>query len=209
MRKRTTCARLQRRFVTEAGTLRSTTGERTTVRNVSHERSRSPTPGDVAALARSAADAKSVEREALRRRSAAVVAAVRAGATLDEIARAAGVTKAAVSATARKTLAPRSPRGGPYQRRRGVAAALAMVRNASESSTAATQDRRIAVRERDVAIVSAADEGLPIGSIALAVGMETKVLHNLIRRRRAEATHEHGGTVASLSAREETHGTID
>ncbi len=182
---------------------------RTTVRSVSDERSQSATSGDLASLARSAADAKGVEREALQRRDAAVVAGVRAGARLDEIAIAAGITRAAVSAIARKTLVARPARGGPYQRRRGVEAALAVVRNASELSAAATQDRRLAVRERDVAIVSAAEEGLPIGSIARAVGMEAKVLHNLIRRRRAEAKQEPGGTVASLSANEETRGTID
>lgn len=175
----------------------------TTVRNVPDERSPPPPPGDLAALARSAADAKGIEREALQRRDAAVVAAVRAGARLDEIALAAGVTKAAASAIARKTLAPRSARGGPYRRRRGVEAALAVIRDTSESAAAATQDRRLAVRERDVAIVSAADEGLPIGSIARAVGMGNQVLNNLIRRRRAEATQEPGGTVASLLANEE------
>ncbi|MGE0026368.1 MAG: hypothetical protein AB7O78_06760 [Thermoleophilia bacterium] len=176
---------------------------------MSDEGSPSATLDDLAALALSAADAKGVEREAVQRRDAAVVAAVRAGARLDEIALAAGVTKAAVSAIARKTLAPRSARGGPYRRRRGVEAALAVIRDASEVAAAATQDRRLAVRERDVAIVFAADEGLAIGSIARAVGMEAKVLHNLIRRRRAEATQKPDGTVASLLANEETPGTID
>lgn len=182
---------------------------RTTVRNVPDERSQSPTPRDLAALALSAADAKGVEREALQRRDAAVVAAVRAGARLDEIARAAGVTKAAVSAIARKTLAPRSGRGGPYRRRRGVEAALAVIRDTSEVAAAATEDRRVAVGERDVAIVAAAEEGLAAGSIARAVGMETKVLHNLIRRRRAPARQEPFGTLASPLASEEHADTID
>ncbi|WP_217913843.1 hypothetical protein [Miltoncostaea marina] len=168
----------------------------------------SPTPVDLAVLALSAADAKGVEREAFQRRDAAVVAAVRAGARLDEIALAAGVTKAAVSAIARKTLAPRSARGGPYRRRRGVEAAVAVIRDASELAATATQDRRLAVGERDAAIVSAFGEGLPIGSIARAVGMEPKVLHNLIRRRRAEATQEPFGTLASPKANEEHADTI-
>lgn len=178
-------------------------------RSVSDEASPSPTLGDLAALALRAAAAKGVERDALGRRDAAVVAAVRAGARLDEIALAASVTKAAVSAAARKTLAPRSARGGPYRRRRGVEAALAVVRDRSEVADAATQDRRLAVGERDAAIVSGADEGLPIGSIARAVGMETKVLHNLIRRRRVEATQEPFGTLASPKANEEHADTID
>lgn len=165
--------------------------------DVPDERSQSPTPGDLAALALRATDAKGVEREALRRRDAAVVAAVRAGARLDEIALAAGVTKAAVSASARKTLAPRSARGGPYRRRRGVEAALAAVQEASKIAVAAIQDRRLSVGERDAAVVSAAEGGLAVGSIAQAVGMETKVVANLIRRRRAEAIDERDGTVAS------------
>lgn len=177
--------------------------------NVSHDRSQSAAPGALADLALSAAHAKDVEREARQRRDAAIVAAVRAGARLDEVALAAGVTKAAVSATARKTLAPRSPHGGPYRRRRGVEAALAVVRETSKLATAATQDRRRAVGERDAAIVSAADEGLAAGSIARSVGMETQVLHNLIRRRRVEATTRPFGTVASLSVNEEPDQTID
>ncbi len=70
-----------------------------------------------------------------------------------------------------------------------VEAALAVVRAGSELAATAGQDRRLAIGERDAAIVFAAEEGLAIGSIARAVGMETKVVRNLIRRRRDEAIH--------------------
>lgn len=181
---------------------------RTTVRSVSDDGPQPLTPGNLAALALSAGDAKGVEHEALQRRDAAVVAAVRAGARLDEIAIAAGVTKAAVSATARKTLAPRSARGGPYRRRRGVEAALAVVRDASEIAAAATQNRRLAIRDRDKAIVAAADDGIPIRLIADVLNMDRKVLNTLIRRRRKEAMGEPIGTLASPVGEGITSDTI-
>lgn len=171
--------------------------EPTTVGVVSDEPSQPPAPADLAALALRAADAKGVERGALTRRDAAVVAAVRAGARLDEIAQAANVTKAAASAIARKTLPPRTRRGGPYQRRRGVEAALTVVSEASLTAAAATRERLHAVGERDAAILLATERGVAARAIGEAVGMDTKVLHNLIRRRRFEAASKCNGTLAS------------
>lgn len=148
-------------------------------------------------LARRAKDAKEAERAALDERERAVVAAVRSGARLDEIGSVAGVTKAAVSAIARKTLAARSGRGGPYRRRRGTVDALAAVDEAASRATAATRSRLLAIRERDRAIVAAADDGIPIRLIADALDLDRKVLNTLIRRRMQEATKEPSGTLAS------------
>lgn len=170
---------------------------------MSDESSKPPTLDDLAALALRAADAKGVEREALTRRDAAVVVAVRAGARLGEIALAANVTKAAASAIARKTLPPRRRRGGPYQRRRGVEAALTVVREASLTAAAATRERLQAVGERDAGILLATEHGGAVEAIGEAVGMDAKVLHNLIRRRRSEAASKRRGTIASLVANEE------
>jgi len=58
--------------------------------------------------------------------------AVRAGALLEEIADAASVTRAAVSLAARRSLAPRPGRGGPYARRRRPALAVTAVSEAAE-----------------------------------------------------------------------------
>lgn len=158
---------------------------------------------DLGALARRAAEARTSERQALEERESAVVAAVRAGARLDEIAETAGVTKAAASAIARRTLAARPGRGGPYRRRRGVEGALSEVDRAAARATAATQSRRLAVRERDKAILDAADEGIAVRSIAEVLAMDVKVVHTLIRRRRRESTQEPSGTLASLMADDE------
>lgn len=181
----------------------------TTLRHVTDDRSAQDTTlGDLGALARSAAEASRSEREALEERESAVVAAVRAGARLDEIAQAAGVTKAAASAIVRKTLAARSGRGGPYRRRRGVEVALREVEKAAARTTAATRSRRFAIAERDGAILAAADEGIAIRSIAAALGMDIKVAYTLIRRRRKEATQETSGTLASPIANDESADTI-
>ncbi|WP_217914732.1 hypothetical protein [Miltoncostaea marina] len=148
-------------------------------------------------LAQRAAEAKRWERGALEERAAAVVAAVRAGARLEEIATAAGITRAATSVIARKTLAPRSGRGGPYRRRRGVAASISEVEQAAARATAATRSRQLAIGDRDTAVLGAAEAGIAVRSIAQAIGMDSKVVHTLIRRRRGEATQEPSGTLAS------------
>lgn len=169
-----------------------------TVGNVTDDGSTEETTlGDLGALARRAADARRSERAALEERESAVVGAVRAGARLDEIAESAGVTKAAASAIARKTLAARPGRGGPYRRRRGVAGALSRVDQAAARATVATRSRRRVIAERDVVILAAADEGIAVRSIAEALGMDTKVVHTLIRRRREKATPSQFGTLAS------------
>lgn len=161
----------------------------TTVGTVTDDRSAQETTlSDLGALARRAAEARRSERQALEERAAAVVAAVRAGAGLDEIGEAAGVTKAAASALARKTLAARPGRGGPYQRRRGVKIALGQVERAASEVVAATRSRRLAIDERDSAVLAAVDEGVATRTIAEALGMEMKVVHTLIRRRWNKAT---------------------
>ncbi|MGE3137909.1 MAG: hypothetical protein AB7I08_07810 [Thermoleophilia bacterium] len=152
----------------------------------------------LSALARRAAEARRSERQALEERESAVVAAVRAGARLDEIGKAAGVTKAAVSAIARRTLAARPGRGGPYSRRRGVEGALSEVGRAASRAVAASRSRRLAIDERDKAILAAVDEGVAVRTIAEALGMGTKVVRTLIRRRREKATSRLSGAVASL-----------
>jgi hypothetical protein len=156
----------------------------------------------LAALARRAAEARWCERQALEERESAVVAAIRAGARLDEIGRQAGVTKAAVSAIARKTLAARPGRGGPYRRRRGVEVSLRDVDRTATRATEATRSRRLAIKERDGAILFAVDEGTSVRAIAEALRMDIKVLHALIRRRRLEATKASYGTLASPLAKD-------
>jgi DNA-binding NarL/FixJ family response regulator len=144
--------------------------------------------GALAPLAQRAAEARIAERKALKERECAVVAAVRAGARLDEIGSAARVTKSAVSAVARRILPARPARGGPYQRRRGVEAALAKVERSAERAVAATSARRAAIDARDRAVVAAFAEGRSVASIAEVLGMEPKVVHTLIRRRHDKAT---------------------
>ncbi|MGD9734753.1 MAG: hypothetical protein AB7V58_03975 [Solirubrobacterales bacterium] len=155
------------------------------------------TPRRLAVLAQKVAGAKASERAALGDRDSAVVAAVRAGARLDEIGHAAGITKAAASVIARKLLDPRPGRGGPYRRRRGAEAALADVKDAARRVHDAARHRRQAVAERDVAVLEAVEAGLSVRSISVEVAMEPKVVHNLVRRRRIEATHKQTGAVAS------------
>lgn len=174
---------------------------RTNVGNVTdEERARKVMLAELGALAGRAADAGRSEREAFEVRDSAVVAAVRAGASLDQIGEAAGVTKAAASAIARKTLAARPGRGGPYRRRRGVDIAIRAVDQAATRVTAAARRRRLAIAERDRMTVAAADEGIPIRSIAEALGMDTKVVYTLIRRCRRKAMQEAIGALASSSS---------
>jgi hypothetical protein len=183
--------------------------EAITVGTVTEDRSAQETTlRDLGALARRAAEARTSERQALEQRESAVVAAVRAGARLDEIGETAGVTRAAASAIARKTLAARSGRGGPYRRRRGVEVALSEVERAAALATAATRSRRLAVGERDRAILAAADEGIAVRSIAEVLRMDNKVVHTLIRRRRKEAMQGPPGTLASPIANDASADTI-
>jgi len=157
----------------------------------------------LAMLAQEVAKAKARERSIVEERNSAVVRAVRAGARLDEIGQCAGITKAAASTIARKRLAPRPGRGGPYSRRRGAEASLAEVQAAAGRFLDARRDRRRMVGARDTAIVEAVASGVAVRLVAEALGMESKVVHNLIRRRRSEATNEPHGAVASLVADEE------
>lgn len=148
----------------------------------------SVTLSDLGELARRAASAKGNERAALDERAAAVAAAVRAGARLEEIGRAAGISKAGASAIARKTLGPRLGRGGPFRRRRGAEAALEQVAQTARRASDATRWARSSVGKRDQAVLRGADAGLAVRSMAEALGMDAKVVYTLIRRRRREAT---------------------
>lgn len=155
---------------------------------------------DLAVHARQAAEAKAAERSELDVRDAAIVAAVRAGARLDEIGAAAGITKAGASAIARQALEPRPARGGPYRRRRGAEEALRRVQETAERALEARRRTRDVIRERDQAIVAAIDGGIGAPAIAGAVGMNAKGLNTLVRRRRSEAMSAPVGTVASRIA---------
>jgi hypothetical protein len=140
----------------------------------------------VAVGARNVEDARERERLCLAERDQAIVSAVRAGARLDEIAEAAGLTKAAVSLAVRKTLPARKPRGGPYARRRGVGATLGRVQESAGSARNATAEVRDAVLGRDQSIITAAKRGVPVPAIASVMGMQAPAVHTIIRRRRTE-----------------------
>jgi hypothetical protein len=130
---------------------------------------------DVLALAVEAASlaqaARATERETLADRDGAIVAAVRAGASLTEIASAAGITKAAASLAARRTLAPRPAAGGPYSRRRGVTAALAEVARLADNLDRARRASQEALHGRDAAIAAAVRAGAGVSATATAVQM--------------------------------------
>ena len=152
---------------------------------------------DLTALALRAAQARSAERAALDERAEAIVAAVRAGARLDEIGEAAGMTKAAASTIARRTLGPRTGSGGPYRRRRGAAAALERVAETAQRARQESEDAHEAILERDRAVLAGADTGLGVLVMAEAMNMRLPAVYELIRRRRREATQKPSGTLAS------------
>lgn len=159
--------------------------------------SQTVTLSQLATLAQRAAEARRAERAALDERADAIVAAVRAGARLDEIGDAAGMTKAAASAIARKTLAARSGRGGPYRRRRGAGAALERVAHTARQASDASRDAHQALLERNRSVLAGADRGLNVPSMAEAMGMGLPAAHELIRRCRREAMNTPNGTIAS------------
>jgi hypothetical protein len=115
--------------------------------------------------------ARATEREILADRDRAIVAAVRAGSSLSEIAAAAGITKAAVSLAARRTLASRPAAGGPYSRRRGVASALTMVAQLARRLDQAREASHAALRHRDSTITTAVRAGVGVTATARAAGM--------------------------------------
>ncbi len=157
---------------------------------------------DVLALAVETASlalaARATEREILADRDGAIVAAVRAGASLTEIARAAGITKAAASLAARRTLAARPAVGGPYSRRRGVAAALAEVGQLARRLDGARAETQGALRRRDDAIAAAVRAGAGVSATATAVQMTPASVSMIAKAGRGEeSTSLTQGAIAS------------
>ena len=138
------------------------------------------------------------ERETLDDRDRSIVGAVRAGALLSEIAEAAEITRAAASLAARRTLPPRTGRGGPYSRRRGAAAAVRSVAEAALRLREAKEESRTTKQERDRAIAAAVSGGTGVGATARALGLTTPAV-SLIARvgTEADATTTPDGAVAS------------
>ena len=154
--------------------------------------------GAVAALEahRAALDA---ELDLMDERDRAIVAAIRAGARLEEAAEAAGISRAAGSKVARRTLPSRPGRGGPYSRRRGSSAALDRVAEVALLLVAARSFTREAKAQRDEAIAHAVARGAGVSETARVVGL-TPASVSVIARAGGEgqATNVTGGAVASL-----------
>lgn len=115
--------------------------------------------------------ARTLARNKLDKRDRAIADAVRAGALLDEIAEAAAITRAAASLAARRTLAARPGRGGPYSRRRAAARALDAVSHAARELVEAREQSRRSKDLRDTAITAAVAGGAGVSETARAVGM--------------------------------------
>jgi hypothetical protein len=157
---------------------------------------------DVLALAVEAASvaeaSRATEREILADRDRAIVAAVRAGGSLAEIAEAAGITKAAASLAARRTLAPRPGAGGPYSRRRGVAAALGEVGQLARRLDGARAETQGALRRRDDAIAAAVRAGAGVSATATAVDMTPASVSMIAKAHQGrESTSRTQGAIAS------------
>ena len=148
-------------------------------------------------LAERAAEARHAEQVALDERAKAFVAAVRAGARLEEISDAAGMTKSTISVITLRRLEPRRGKGGPYRRRRGVRVALERVAEAAGQARHARADAHQRVLQRDLAALAATAEGLPTPVLAQVMGMTAPVVRALLARRRSEATRRASGTLAS------------
>lgn len=152
---------------------------------------------DLALLGERAIEARHMARVALDERAEAFVAAIRAGARLEEIGDAAAMTKAAISVIALRRLDPRHGKGGPYRRRRGVRAALERVTESAGEARRARAKAHESVLQRDRAVLAAIEKGLPAPTLAQAIGMPAPALRALLARRRAEATRKPPGTLAS------------
>jgi transposase len=156
-----------------------------------------PLAAAVAALEahRAALDA---ERDLIDERDRAIVWAIRAGARLEEAAKAAGISRAAVSKAARRTLPSRTGRGGPYARRRGTSEALNRLAEVTGQFAAARSATRQAKTQRDKAIAHAVASGAGVSKTARAVGL-TPASVSVIARSSGEsqATSVIGGAVAS------------
>ena len=142
--------------------------------------------------------ARTLERIKLDKRDRAIADAVRAGARLDEIAEAAAITRAAASLAARRTLAARPGRGGPYSRRRAAARALAAVSQTAHDLVEAREQSRRSKDLRDKAIATAVANGAGVSETARAVGMTPASISVIARARaRKDATTSTSGALAS------------
>jgi hypothetical protein len=139
----------------------------------------------VARAASTAETARAVERRLAGERDQAVLAAVRAGATLEEVAGAGGITRAAASYIVRRTLPPRPTRGGPYRRRRGLAAALDTVRAQTARHQEAAVAADAATAERHRAILDAIGHGAGVRPTARAARLAPATVSRLLRSRAA------------------------
>lgn len=138
------------------------------------------------------------EHDRLDNRDRAIANAVRAGAVLAEIADAAQVTRAAVSLAARRTLPPRTGRGGPYSRRRGAGAAVSSVAEAALRLREARDESRRTKAVRDRAIGAAVASGAGVAATARALGMTAAAVSLTARSgTHDEATTTADGAVAS------------
>lgn len=142
--------------------------------------------------------ARTLQRSKLEERDRAIVSAVRAGALLDEISDAAAITRAAASLAARRTLAARPGRGGPYSRRRAVSDALDAVSDAAHELVEAREKSRRSKSLRDKAIAAAVANGAGVAETARVVGM-TPASISIIARvgTQDDATTSSLGAVAS------------
>lgn len=121
------------------------------------------------------------ERELLAERDRAMVAAVQAGARLSEVADAAMVSRAAVSLSVRKSLPPRTGRGGPYRSRRGLADALSLVTEAATKLVISRSNIHELRTRRDLAIAGAVAGGRGVRETARHLGMTAPTISSIVR----------------------------
>lgn len=165
---------------------------------------RTPDASSAAALAAAVVSLKAhqtaldAECDLINERDQAIVAAIRAGARLEEAAEAAGISRAAVSKAARRTLPSRTGRGGPYSRRRGSAVALDRLTEAARRLAAARSATRQAKAQRDEAIAHAVARGAGVTATARALGLTPASVSVIARSgREGQAMNATGGAVAS------------
>lgn len=139
----------------------------------------------VARSSSAAETARADERRLATDRDRAILAAVRAGATLEEVADAAEMTRAAASYIVRRTLPPRPTRGGPYRRRRGLAAALEAVRAVAACHCEASAAAEAATADRHRTVLQAVAIGTGVRATARAARLAPATVSRLIRSRAA------------------------
>ncbi|MGD9570928.1 MAG: hypothetical protein AB7V62_03450 [Thermoleophilia bacterium] len=157
-----------------------------------------PLLDEVAAVSDAHRATLSAELELRDARDDAIVRAVRAGARLEEIAHVSAISRAGVSKVARRVLPSRTGRGGPYSRRRGSAAALEGVAQATRALSLGRERSHDAKRRRDDAIAKAIADGVPLAQAAHAAGMSqasvSTIAHATVLSQAKIARH---GAVAS------------